>query len=697
MTRKKKIKKRIRERMRKTGERYTAARAQVEGARSSTAVRGRVLDARTRAPLEGARVHVAWRPSALPGDDFHGNESGWTGLGGPDATTGAAGSFEVRLEAPEGRTVAAIGVVVLAAGHEAFVRELARPRFEEPLELLLDEGSGATIRGVVLDAGTGLGVEGVTVDADLSDLVPASGRLAGEERIEPATGRRTFQELGGSVGRTRTGPGGRFELTGLPWAGTARLVVEARDTYAETAVFANKGRWDHVEVRLVESASLTVKVVDPEGRPVPGAWLDSIGPGRRGPSFWEGSPRTGPDGSFTFAGCEPGARSVAVSLHAPTPELSRAADLIEHLNLAPGERRSLSVAIDPAPRGVVECRVRFASGEPATGVVVVLAPPNADWFAAREATTGAEGVARFDRLQPGSYALKAGSSVNTASAATVEVGTAAVPFALTIPDRGDLTVLVVARGGRPVRGARVLVEHLKNGERSNGVTDARGRLTLAGLPRGQAMVRVEADGLAAANTQHEIGAGDLRVELAPPRELVLRGSVDASLEGASILGLVQQERPFSFGATVGRGGMLAVRVPDSLQAGAGTVFLRIGTWLPVRRSFGPDDATLDLGALSLERGATLRGRVADGGWTGLGGFTWATAETRSLGEVRGVIAEDGTFVFEGLPVEPLELELSVFSPGTVAKAWRKARVTVDAATVARGFAGTIVLHDERAS
>src|SRR5581483_11660834 len=102
---------------------------------------GRALDAVTHAPLAGARVFVSTRGRVL------GNLDSWT-TGEKPVTTDASGAFSVELVAPFTTTrrfkikvpqpLDQVGLVVVAAGHEAFVRSFEKPAFEQPLELWLE-------------------------------------------------------------------------------------------------------------------------------------------------------------------------------------------------------------------------------------------------------------------------------------------------------------------------------------------------------------------------------------------------------------------------------------------------------------------------------------------------------------------------------------------------------------------------------
>lgn len=192
---------------------------------------GKVVDAASGLPVAGAVV--------------------WSGnpLNAPPVRSGADGSF--RLEAPSAPE--GIRMNAAAAGYLMAERRFVTRKETGPIRLALDPA--ASLSGVVVDP---------------------EGRPVPGASIEPAPQAQRSLNLIRSQGKVRTGPDGRFRLTGLLPTGTYELTatVQGFATTRRKARTAAPGR-PSPEVRIVLDPGRTVlgQVIDEGGRPIAGAAL----------------------------------------------------------------------------------------------------------------------------------------------------------------------------------------------------------------------------------------------------------------------------------------------------------------------------------------------------------------------------------------------------------------------------------------
>lgn len=335
---------------------------------------GRVVDP-TGSPVEGATVGPD-----LEGSFLAGVLSGpWAADPEAQVLTDVEGRFEIADLSPGQR----LGLWVTRDGYVRLHVEGLRAPAEEPVEPL----------EVVLQPGGRL--EGVVTDASGNPLADASVQ----------TGRVMRTPTGPSVilpespsGFVSTGEDGRFQVTELPPGELflraekkGFLPSEIRRLEIEPGI-----PMEEIRVVLERGATITGRVFDPEGVPVPRAsvrWIDHPSGG--------GTGLTDGDGRYRLEGIPLGAGTLEAR-HEDYPRVLRDVELesgtyVEDFRLRRG--RSLGG------------RVVDENGAPVTGATVIL---QADTAYEHE-ETGADGTFRFEGLEPGSYRLRAEASGQSAT------------------------------------------------------------------------------------------------------------------------------------------------------------------------------------------------------------------------------------------------------------------------------------------
>ena len=680
--------------------------------RGAPCLRGHVLDARSHASVAGARVLVAVREA------YRGPRDSWQWTTIPESSesiTDALGAFEfpaikrglrVRHDDEPLAEPVEVGVVVLAPGHEALVRRLAFERvLAGDVDLLVDPGAGLGLLGRVVDA-AGQGVPGVRLAVAVRGPAHESGHFVGEEAapaLPPALvwlDEAHAHSQGGALAgdfevAVETKAGGAFEVAGLPEGeATIGLAPDERTFVADGVHASPKSIPDEVEIKLLRSATLTVRVLGATGAAVAGARVVTKHFTPQG-GQWEAPETTAADGTVRRDGLVPGAYELEVTLPRPGADADVPVDLAGKLELQPGEDRMIELSA--AATSSLECRVKLASGLPAAGAVVWVMPAAETYWSAhtrRTATAGPDGIAVVSGLQPGTYKVEALESIFCKPQATVEVASTPGVVELTVPDRVDLSLVVVGPQGQPIAGAEIHLNLAATDDHADGTTDAGGRLTLRALPRGSAWAFVTAKGFRTTTDEWELDGSEVRVQLELGRDLVARGHVDRAV-GARVDGTARaQDGSGFYGAsgTVGADGKFELRwngLPGDL---AGTIEVRIGKRRG-SRPFAAGDVEVDLGEVVGE-GVTIHGRVADGGLLAAGGRATLFVLGPS-GILMGDVKSDGSFTLTGLPLEPADLGIFV-APRDAEGRSRSATVSLDLAALAKGDLGTIALKEDAA-
>lgn len=405
-----------------------------------------------------------------------------------------------------------------------------------------DPASGEQELEVVLARGGA--IEGVVMDLERAEPV-TSFTVFAPRRVElsqDAPGRFNFF----SGGETFESPLGRFLLSPVE-AGSAELIVSAPgyvSTTVEGVAVAEGETTRGVIVALVRGGVVRGEVVDPDGRPAPGARVLALhddGPVRRGGAgrdearrraraggvpplppavlgyaanlgfLDDRSARTDGAGRFELVGVEPG-RLRIVALH---PDWCAGASGVLELE---GDSPLSDVRVELESGGGLVGTVLDRHGRPLEGALVIVAAPAR--FAGDASTpagglysgrTGASGAYRIERMTPGSYVVVLARGDEALDLATVlgrlDLDVVTVPQGE--PVRHDIVDQaagacrvhgVVSDAGRPLTRGRVTALYLE-ADNVLGVdfkvarVNADGSYEFEGLAPGEHLFRVEGAGV----------------------------------------------------------------------------------------------------------------------------------------------------------------------------------------------------------
>ena len=405
----------------------------------------------------------------------------------PCARTGADGAFQIRLPASGGARLRAV-----AAGYlPTDPREPPPPG--APLALKL--APAGTIAGRVVDA-AGRPLAGVQVGALPVRWTEGSPRYA----------------------TARSREDGRFRLSQLA-PGELHAVTASLEGFATATVKADalpRGRRT-APVRIVLERGTTAfgRVLDRENRPVRGAEL-VLAPAASevmfsreqlfsGDEAGEVQATSGPEGGFELRHLNPGRFQLQVNHKGFAPFT------LPGIEVPPRTARLDLGTLTLDPGLAIEGRVTDPDGAPLPGAEVTL-NRSFDSFNAmglvppRNATTGADGVFRFDDLRRGDH-FDLRVERRGYVPATVPAVEAPAPERLTVELKPGRTLSGRVRGpaGEPVRNAGLSLREETSfqsplgvstimGPRPLGVTDENGKFQAEGVPPGTADLDVSAPG-----------------------------------------------------------------------------------------------------------------------------------------------------------------------------------------------------------
>jgi len=354
-----------------------------------------------------------------------------------------------------------------ASGPEDTNRTSATPASIEAMAADIRPGAAGAIAGRVVDPSS-TPIEGAVIHL-VPDESPrgAGGRFAGFGVPLP--------EIDAEEGRTLTDAEGRFRYEGLAESASFGLVVRAEGWVGERRG-GLRPAGDPVEFVLAAGEAVTGIVVDPAGRPVPGALVAAgptvaeLGEGivlSVGGHFGEETavlPVATSDaaGAFSLAGIPPGRFSIHASHDRYSPS--------HPLNLMQGQE---GITLELRPNTVVEGRVVDESGAPVAGASVRSMSGMLFGDGPRrggEAETDESGAFRLEGLSPGQIHLIARAEDRplrgTPEPVTVGEGETVSGIEIVLARAARITGVIVDPAGTPLAGATIrLRDHAGDGGR----------------------------------------------------------------------------------------------------------------------------------------------------------------------------------------------------------------------------------------
>jgi protocatechuate 3,4-dioxygenase beta subunit len=585
----------------------------------------------------------------------------------------------------EGRPVEGATVEVYESGvvHTALSARDGRFAFEGLPVLVRMPATGYVVTAAkgmrVATANTGWDMSGPLVARVELELVPGvalEGRVTGPKGTGIAgVELRGYAEppvltLAKAVGRTRTDASGHYQLFLV--AGRAEVLALGDGIVPVRAIVDIPAGGRSFDLAVEPDAPIGGRVVDPEGKPVPGA---TISPRLKGQLLDDRTATSGSDGRFRITGLSPGdyeltgshreLRSGKASARAP----STGARLV----LARGGEVQ-GLAVDGAGQPL-EVQVRTVQ----RGL-----PPNDRSDYGHDTRSGRDGRFRLSGLEDGRWVLEGIRPGRTAEypqqnlrAVVLVEGGRAPEVELRFPATGTLEGQVVDERGQGLRDVSVAGHPLEaDGSRSErpvlgGKSDAGGHFVLQGAVGGPYRVTADRMGYVSASGRRDVfgeegpsaavGAKDLRLALrrAPLVTGRLVGHDGKLPEGWEFVGMsVEVDRTTGrFRATVEGTGPIALRIRATGLAGR------------IFRFDKPPAADVDVGEVWLVTSLPLTGRVLGPD----GAPRPGTLVSVAVGEWRDQRTADasGTFAFE-VPEGTAELsvddgDLSGSATATVGK------------------------------
>ena len=510
------------------------------------------------------------------------------------ARTSPEGRFRIEVTARGPHTVR-----VEARGLAARTVEKAMPG-GAPLAIAL--AKGGFIEGVVKDGATGQTVPAARVEA--REVAGAIGAP---------------WEAGAGLVDATSDDKGRFRLEGLA---SGRHTVTGSARGFGRATHGNVALGQRVELFLTAGASIAGTVRDPAGRPVQGAVV-RVEPETRGLSMPPTS-RTGRDGRYDVFGLGAGTHRVLVH----HPEFAPA--LAAGISVEMGTETGADVTLE---RGVpVVGRMVDPAREPASGQVVLAdldGAPARSFSSVVRADAGPDGRFQVARLPVGSHVLTATAPGFVPRRVEAEVRRADAKV-----DLGDVTMeaghairgRVTTSSAAPIAGARVIGFPSRGGMGMAGFsgpleasTDAEGRFVVAALTPGAYRLQIEAPGHAPGRQVADAGGPEVQIvltaagtikgsvvdERARPLEGAFASAEAARADGEMRVVMSPNRRPssedgrFVLENLAAATYVVTVSAPDRVRKVVSDVQVAAG-------------ASVDVGTLRMDPGATLRGTVVDG-------------------------------------------------------------------------------------
>ncbi len=560
-------------------------------AKEGTSISGKVLDPEGR-PIAGAQVFAMW---------MEGDRPRTRGV-----KTRADGSWKLAGvgESPLRQLRAS------ARGYASEERSGATPG-ERNIDFVL-KPAGVVLGRVLLPDGTAPPAFRVKVHKEAGS------------RQEPGFLRRLV--LGGGEEEVFTDPAGNFRLdTVEPGTVTLEATAEGWAPARKSGITVESGREvDAGTLVLDPGRTLRGRVLDAkDDAPLPGAVVSLVtGQGPMSFRFGAtGAPSALSDlgGVFTIGGLE----SRAYTAVAEHPDFAPYQTHVE----VPADEDPPELVVRLGRGGTLTGTVRDAAKQPVEGATIVAMRGMMEG-APQDATTGPDGVYRFERLAPGTYQV-----VRTPSGDRVLIG---IGMRQAVIREGETTVLDfdekaaitlrgrVIRGGKPLGGVSLLFAQgtggLPMGAIKTAQADAEGRYEVGLDAAGSYSVIVQSDLFADGGGRVEIFVPD---GAEPVVDIVLRsGTIRGRVVGDSdepVAGAIVSARPDGGDPSSGPLGIRGATLPDgsfALEAvdpgryrvSASAAGYRTGEVGPVEVREGEEAPSVEI---RLETGREIRGRVLD--------------------------------------------------------------------------------------
>jgi len=598
---------------------------------------GRVLDSDQR-PIAGARVTLRTALASDPRTRFRAALD-LESLDTFEAATGADGRFDLG-GLPAGR-------YDLTARSRGWA-PLTVPGLEVP------EGSRATDLGTLVLA-HGVALEGAVVDAAGKPVEGAEIRL--NEAGDPAVPR--FREESGEPAGL-SGGDGFFRIEDLR-AGSTVDVSVARSGYAPGSAQGIQIPTEQpLRIVLQAVGSLSGRVIDPDGKPIAGAYVHvEVRPPGRGSRFrvFSGGPlfdRTDAEGSFRITNVTPG--PVSLGARAPGWQDGSVADL----ELRGGEdKRGIEIVLSAA--AVLAGRVLSPAGRALPGAEVLLAPGESRSTGFHMSTSDADGHYVLDNLPPGQRTIEASHPEHGTVRRQVELRVGENSQDITLEGGSEVSGRVVDDSGVPVAGAQVWMAGPPSLRPLSVLSQSDGTFRFTGVADGTYQASVSKEGFApAARVPVTVEGSSLTgIELRLTRGGAIAGRITGvELSELARVQVLARGRGMPTGGRVEPDGSYRI---EHLQEGE----WRVRAELPGTSLYAEKMALLEPGVsevridLDLERGFELSVRVRRNGATVPGEPVFLDGPQRTFGETDA----DGRFRFQGLSAGTYRVQLGDRSSG----------------------------------